>query len=64
MLDVMTVILNPILHFRDNAREAMEFYQTVFGGELDVMTFASRAIRIPGRARRSAAHSRPRAASR
>ena len=35
----MSVILNPYLSFRDNAREAMEFYQTVFGGELTVSTF-------------------------
>ncbi len=31
--------LNPYVSFRDNAREAMEFYQSVLGGELDVMTF-------------------------
>jgi PhnB protein len=31
--------LNPYLSFRDNAREAMEFYRTVFGGRLDVNTF-------------------------
>ena len=31
--------LNPYLSFRDNTREAMEFYQSVLGGELDVMTF-------------------------
>lgn len=31
--------LNPYLSFRDTAREAMEFYQTVFGGKLDVHTF-------------------------
>lgn len=32
--------LNPYLNFRGRAREAMEFYQSVFGGELNVMTFA------------------------
>jgi len=32
--------LNPYLSFRDNAREAMEFYQSVFGGELTSQTFA------------------------
>src|SRR5829696_1815692 len=37
----MTVLLNPYLTFRDNAREAMEFYQSVFGGELDVMPFST-----------------------
>ena len=32
--------LNPYLNFAGNAREAMEFYQSVFGGELTVSTFA------------------------
>ena len=31
--------LNPYLSFKDNAREAMEFYKTVFGGKLTVNTF-------------------------
>ena len=35
----MQSTLNPYLNFRDNAREAMEFYQTVFGGKLDMQTF-------------------------
>ena len=35
----MTTRLNPYLGFRDNARQAMEFYQSVFGGELTVSTF-------------------------
>jgi PhnB protein len=36
----MSVRLNPYLSFRDDAREAMSFYQSVFGGELAVSTFA------------------------
>jgi PhnB protein len=36
----MTTRLNPYLSFRDNAREAMDFYQSVFGGELTSSTFA------------------------
>lgn len=36
----MSVWLNPYLSFRDNAREAMTFYHSVFGGELTVSTFA------------------------
>lgn len=32
--------LNPYLNFSGNAREAMEFYQGVFGGTLTVTTFA------------------------
>lgn len=35
----MTVRLNPYLNFRDNAREAMEFYRSVFGGTLDLSTY-------------------------
>jgi PhnB protein len=36
----MTIRLNPYLSFRDNARAAMEFYHSVFGGELTTSTFA------------------------
>ncbi len=32
--------LNPYLNFNGNARAAMEFYASVFGGELTVSTFA------------------------
>lgn len=32
--------LNPYLTFRDNARQAMDFYQSVFGGQLTRSTFA------------------------
>ena len=31
--------LNPYISFTDNAREAMEFYQSVFGGTLVLNTF-------------------------
>jgi PhnB protein len=31
--------LNPYLSFRDSARQAMEFYQKVFGGTLTLNTF-------------------------
>jgi len=31
--------LNPYLSFRDNAREAMEFYKDVFGGKITISTF-------------------------
>jgi len=36
----VTTRLNPYLGFRDTAREAMEFYHSVFGGELTTSTFA------------------------
>lgn len=35
----MALQLNPYLSFQSNAREAMEFYRSVFGGSLDVRTF-------------------------
>ena len=31
--------LNPYVSFRDNAREALEFYKDVFGGKLSINTF-------------------------
>lgn len=38
--------LNPYLNFRDNTREAMEFYQTIFGGELVLNTFEESQIEM------------------
>ncbi|MGW4485294.1 VOC family protein [Amycolatopsis sp. NPDC004368] len=35
----MASILNPYISFRDDARQAMEFYRDVFGGTLTIMTF-------------------------
>ena len=35
----MTANLNPYLNFRGSAREALAFYQSVFGGEQRVSTF-------------------------
>ena len=36
----MSTRLNPYLNFRDSAKQAMEFYHSVFGGELAQSTFA------------------------
>jgi len=35
----MPTKLNPYINFKDNAREAMEFYHSVFGGTLNMNTF-------------------------
>ena len=35
----MQTRLNPYISFKDNARAAMEFYQSVFGGTLTMGTF-------------------------
>lgn len=35
------VKLNPYLSFKSEARAALEFYQSVLGGELDISTFSS-----------------------
>lgn len=40
----MSIHLNPYLSFRGNAREAMEFYHSVFGGDLALNRYDS----IPG----------------
>ena len=44
----MSINLNPYLNFPDaHAREAMEFYQSVMGGELNVMTFGDMGTEGP-----------------
>ena len=35
----MQIRLNPYLAFKDDARDAMEFYKSVFGGTLEANTF-------------------------
>jgi PhnB protein len=35
----MPAKLNPYINFKSNARAAMQFYQSVFGGELKMNTF-------------------------
>jgi PhnB protein len=37
---IMASRLNPYLNFNGNARRALEFYTSVFGGELTLSTFA------------------------
>lgn len=35
----MSTFLNPYLHFEGDARAAIEFYASVFGGDLSLMTY-------------------------
>ena len=35
----MPTLLNPYIAFKNNTRQGMEFYQSVFGGELQMNTF-------------------------
>ena len=35
----MAINLNPYISFKDDARQAMEFYKSIFGGELQTSTF-------------------------
>lgn len=46
----MTVRLNPYLSFRNSAREAMTFYHSVFGGDLQLMTFGEQGMDDPAEA--------------
>jgi PhnB protein len=43
----MTSRLNPYLTFDGNAREAMEFYRSVFGGQLQISTFGEYGVSDP-----------------
>ena len=40
--------LNPYISFKDDARQAMEFYASVFGGELTMNTFGEYGDTGPG----------------
>jgi len=42
----MATRLNPYISFGNNAKEAMEFYQSVFGGELALSTFGSAGMPV------------------
>ena len=44
----MTSRLNPYLSFADTARQALEFYRDVFGGELTVNTLGEMGGAAPG----------------
>lgn len=43
----MPIQMNPYLHFDSSAREAMEFYRSVLGGELEIMTFGDMGAEGP-----------------
>ncbi|MGA9872399.1 MAG: VOC family protein [Rhodococcus sp. (in: high G+C Gram-positive bacteria)] len=40
----MSTLLNPYISFRGEARAALEFYQSVFGGELTISTFGENGM--------------------
>jgi PhnB protein len=44
----VTSRLNPYIGFSDNARQAMEFYRDVFGGDLTVSTYGDMGAAAPG----------------
>jgi PhnB protein len=44
----VTSRLNPYIGFSDNARQAMEFYRGVFGGELSLNTYGESGAAGPG----------------
>lgn len=43
----MSSQLNPYLNFTNNTREAMEFYQSIFGGKLDLTTYKEGGVPSP-----------------
>lgn len=42
------VFLEPYIFFKGNAKEAMEFYKSVFGGELETSSYADMPADTPG----------------
>ncbi len=42
-----STFLTPYLYFNDNCREAMTFYQGIFGGNLSVMTYGEGGADLP-----------------
>jgi PhnB protein len=50
--------VEPYLAFNGNAREAMEFYQGVLGGTLDVQTFGEAPMESPPDAKDRVMHAR------
>lgn len=51
--------LNAYIHFKGNAKEAMEFYQSIFGGKLDIMPFKGSQMEsmMPAEAQDNVLHS-------
>lgn len=43
------VQLNPYIFFQGNCQEAMEFYKSIFGGELETMPYENMPEGTPGR---------------
>jgi PhnB protein len=43
------VNLDPYLFFKGNAKEAMEFYKGIFGGELSISTFGDSPVDMPNK---------------
>ena len=40
----MTSRMNPYIQFRDTAKDALEFYARVFGGELTISMFGDMGV--------------------
>ena len=53
----MTTRLNPYLNFRGQTRDAMTFYQSIFGGEVSSNTFAEFAMDVPADEKDNIMHS-------
>jgi len=50
--------LNPYLNLNGNTREAMEFYQHVLGGKLDLQTFGEAPMEVPDAQKDKIVHAR------
>jgi PhnB protein len=50
--------INPYLAFKGNCRDAMEFYKTALGGELEIMDFSSAPMEVPDDYKSKVLHSK------
>lgn len=46
-LTMRSIVLNPYLFFQGNCQEAMEFYKSIFGGDLTMQTYEGAPIDTP-----------------
>ncbi len=50
--------VNPYLAFKGNCKEAMEFYKSALGGELELMDFSSAPMEVPEEYKSKILHSK------
>lgn len=50
------VTVNPYLNFNGNSEEVMKFYQSILGGDLQIMRFGDAQIKVPEESKNKVMH--------